>query len=90
MRITSILKIIAHQNNELSTPQIRKLSKDVSKIVLKFPHDVIFRTRNAGTLLLAFLFFVMIFWKFMSIWSHAANHDDLVASIPFLLAKWMR
>jgi hypothetical protein len=36
--------------------QFTKLSKGVSKIVLKFPHEVIFRTRNYGTLLLAFLF----------------------------------
>jgi hypothetical protein len=33
-----------------------KLSKGVSKIILKFPHKVIFRTRNYGTLLLAILF----------------------------------
>jgi hydroxymethylglutaryl-CoA reductase len=25
----------------------------------------------------------MIFWKVLSTWSHAANLDDLVASIPF-------
>jgi hypothetical protein len=25
----------------------------------------------------------MIFWKFLSTWSHAANLDNLVASIPF-------
>jgi hypothetical protein len=28
----------------------------VSKIILEYPHEVIFRTRNYGTLLLAFLF----------------------------------
>jgi hypothetical protein len=33
-----------------------KLSKGVSKIVPKFPHESIFRTTNYGTLLLAFLF----------------------------------
>jgi hypothetical protein len=44
----------------MSTSQIRKLSKGVSKIVLKFPHEIIFRTRNYGTLLLAFLFFAMV------------------------------
>jgi hypothetical protein len=59
----------------------------VSKIVLKFPHEVIFRTRNYGTLLLAFLFFVLVLWKSLSTWSLAANHDDLVASIPFLLSQ---
>jgi hypothetical protein len=72
----------------MSTPQIRKLSKGVSKIVSKFPPEVIFRTRNYGTLLLAFLFFVMVFWKSLSTWSLAANLNNLVASIPFLLAKW--
>jgi hypothetical protein len=25
----------------------------------------------------------MVFWKVLSTWSHAANLDDLVASIPF-------
>jgi hypothetical protein len=83
-----LLNIIAPQDNELSTPQICKLSKGVSKIVLKFPPEVIFRTRNYGTLLLAFLFFVMVFWESLSTWSLAAKLDDLVASIPFLLAKW--
>jgi hypothetical protein len=39
----------------MSTPQIRKLSKGVSKIVLKFSHEIIFRTRNYGTPSLAFL-----------------------------------
>jgi hypothetical protein len=75
-------------NHELLTPHTRKLSKGVSKIVLKFPNEIIFRTRNYGTLLLAFLFFVMVFWKSLSTWSLAATLDDLVASIPFLLAKW--
>jgi hypothetical protein len=41
----------------MSTPQIHKLSKGESKIVLKSPHEITFRTRNYGTLLLAFLFF---------------------------------
>jgi hypothetical protein len=44
------------KNNELSKPQIYKVSKGVSKIVLKFPLEVIFRTRNYGTLLVASLF----------------------------------
>jgi hypothetical protein len=61
MCIAPALKIIAPRNNELLAPHTRKLSKGVSKIVLKFPHEVIFRTRNYGTLLLAFLFFVMVF-----------------------------
>jgi hypothetical protein len=74
----------------MSTPQIRKLSKGVSKVIPKFPHKVIFRTRNYGTILLAILFFVMIFWKSRLTWSHAASLDDLVAAIPFLLAKWKR
>jgi hypothetical protein len=60
MCITSTLKIIAPQNNELSTPHTRKLSKGVSKIVLKFPHEIIFRTRNYGTPALAFRFFIEI------------------------------
>jgi hypothetical protein len=30
----------------MSTPQILKLSKGVSKIVLKFPHEFIFRKRK--------------------------------------------
>jgi hypothetical protein len=29
----------------------------------------------------------MIFWKFLSTGSHAANPDDLVVSIPFLLSQ---
>jgi hypothetical protein len=64
-----------------------KLSKGVSKIVLKFPLEVIFRTRKSGTLLVAFFFFVMVFWKSLSNWSLAATLDDLVASISLLLAK---
>jgi hypothetical protein len=52
----------------------------VSKIVLKFPQEVIFRTRNYGTLLLAFLFLVIVFWKSLSTWSLAANLDDLGVS----------
>jgi hypothetical protein len=71
----------------MSTPQIRKSSKGVSKIVLKFPPEVIFRTRNCGTLLLAFIFFVMVFWESLSTWSLATNLDDLIASIPFLLSQ---
>jgi hypothetical protein len=72
----------------MSAPQIPKVKLGVSKIVLKFPHEVIFRTRNHGTLLLAFLFFIMVLWKSRSTWSLAANLDDLGVSIPFLLAKW--
>jgi TM2 domain-containing membrane protein YozV len=72
----------------MSTPQFRKLSKGVSKIVLKFPHKNIFHTRNCGILVLAFLFFVMVFWKSLSTWSLAANLDDLGVPIPFLLAMW--
>jgi hypothetical protein len=30
----------------------------------------------------------MVFWKFLSTWSHAANLGDLVASNSFRLAKW--
>jgi hypothetical protein len=71
----------------MSTTQMNKVSKGVSKIVLKFPHEIIFRTRNYGTLLLAFLFFVMVFWESLSTWPHAANLHDLVASIPFLLSQ---
>jgi hypothetical protein len=87
MCIASTLKIIAPYNNKRSTTQIHKVSKGVSKIILKFPHEVIFRTRNSGTLLLAFLFFVMVFWKSLSTWSLAANLDDLEVSIPFLLSQ---
>jgi hypothetical protein len=83
-----LLKLLHLQNNELSTPQLHKLSKDVSKIVLKPPHEIIFRTRNCRTLVLTFLFFVMVFWKSLLIWPLATNLDDLVASIPFLLSKW--
>jgi hypothetical protein len=72
----------------MSTTQIHKVSKGVSKIVLKFPPEVIFRTRNYGTLLLAFLFFVMVFWKSLSTWSLAASLNDLGVPIPLLLAKW--
>jgi hypothetical protein len=72
----------------MSTPQTCKLIKGVSKIVPRFPHEIIFRIRSYGTLLLAFLFFVVVFWESLSTWSLAANLDDLVASIPFLLAKW--
>jgi hypothetical protein len=53
----------------------------VSKIILKFPHKVIIRARNYGTLLLAFLFLIMVLWKSPSTWPHAANLDNLVASI---------
>jgi hypothetical protein len=40
----------------LSKPQIYEVSKGVSKIVLKFPLEVIFHTKDYGTLLLSFLF----------------------------------
>jgi hypothetical protein len=59
----------------MSTPQIPKVKYGVSKIVLKFPPEVIFRTRNYGTLLLVFRFFIMVFWKSLSTWSLAANLD---------------
>jgi hypothetical protein len=60
MCIPLTFKINALQCNESSTPQIHKLSKGVSKIVLNFPHEIIFRTRNYGTLLLAFPFSIEI------------------------------
>jgi hypothetical protein len=41
----STFKIIAPQNNKMSTPQIHKLSEGVSKIVLKLPHEIIFRKK---------------------------------------------
>jgi hypothetical protein len=63
-------------------PQIYEVSKGVSKIILKFPLEVIFRTRNYETLLLAILLFIMVFWKSPSTWFLAATLDDLVASIP--------
>jgi hypothetical protein len=50
---------------------------------LKFPLEVILRTGDKGTLLLAFLFLIMLFWKVRSAWHHAANSDDLVASNSF-------
>jgi hypothetical protein len=49
-----------------------------------------FVQENFGTLLLAFLFFVIVLWKSLSTWSLAVNLDDLGVSIPFLLAKWKR
>jgi hypothetical protein len=49
-----LFKIIAPQNNESSTPQFHKLSKGVSKMVVKPPHEIIFRTRKCGTPLFAF------------------------------------
>jgi hypothetical protein len=61
MCIASTFKIIAPQNNESSTPQIHKLSKGLSKIVLKLPHEIIFHTRNYGALLLAFLSVAKVF-----------------------------
>jgi hypothetical protein len=76
-------KFLHLKNNELSKPQIYEISKSVSKIVLKFPHKVIFRTRKFWTLLVAFLFFVMVFRKSLSTRPHAANLDNLTASIPF-------
>jgi hypothetical protein len=86
--VAPTFKLLHLKIGELSTPQTHELGKGVSKIILKFPHEVIFRTRNYGTLLLAFLFFVRVFWESPSTWSLIANLDDLVASIPFLLAKW--
>jgi hypothetical protein len=41
MCIPPTFKISALQCKESSTPQIHKLSKSVSKIVLKFPHQII-------------------------------------------------
>jgi hypothetical protein len=72
----------------MSTPQIHKVEQRCEQDYSEVPHEVIFHTRNYGTLLLAFLFFVMVFWKSRSNWFLARNHDDLVALIPFLLAKW--
>jgi hypothetical protein len=64
-------------------PQICEISKGVSEPILKFLHKVILRTRNYGTLSLAFLLLLMVDWKSPLTWPHAANHDDLVVSIPF-------
>jgi hypothetical protein len=75
-------KVLHFKNNELSKPQICEISKGVSKPIPKFPHKVIIRTRNYETLLLAILFFVVIFWKSLSTRPHAANLDNLIASIP--------
>jgi hypothetical protein len=65
----------------MSTPQAHKLS---------FRMKLSFVQENFGTLLLAFLFFVIVLWKSLSTWSLAVNLDDLGVSIPFLLAKWKR
>jgi hypothetical protein len=54
----------------------------VSKSILKIPLEVIFRTRNYGTLLLAFLFFIMVFGKILSTWPRVATLDNLLASFP--------
>jgi hypothetical protein len=70
------------KNNELSKPQILTISKCVSNIVLKFPLEVILRTRNFGNLLLAILLFVMVFRESPSTWSLVTTLDNLVASIP--------
>jgi hypothetical protein len=56
MCIASTFRIIAPQNSKSSTPQIQKLSEGVSEIGLEFPHEIIFCTRNYGTLELVFLF----------------------------------
>jgi hypothetical protein len=57
----------------------------VSKIVLKFPHEVIFRTRNYGTLLLAFL---VLRNGLLKISVDLVSCRNSRVSIPFLLAKW--
>jgi hypothetical protein len=42
-------KKLSHlKNHELSKPQIYEVSKGVSEILPKFPHEVIFRTRKFG------------------------------------------
>jgi hypothetical protein len=56
MCIASTFKIIAPQNNELSTPQIHKLSRGVSKMVPKFPPQSISVQEIEGPLSLDFPF----------------------------------
>jgi hypothetical protein len=87
MCITPTFKIIAPQCNESSAPQILKLSRSVSKIVLKFPTKLPSVQRNYGTLLLAFPFLHrnLVGWS-LSIRSLVANIDDLVASLSFQLS----
>jgi hypothetical protein len=76
------------KNNELSTPHTRKLSKGVSKIVLKFPHDVILHTRKFWNSFISLPFLCNGLLEISVDWSLAANLDDLRVSIPFLLTKW--
>jgi hypothetical protein len=58
-----LCKVLHFQSNELSKPQICEISKGVSKPIPKFPPKAIIRTQKFGTLLLAFLFFIMAFWE---------------------------
>jgi hypothetical protein len=65
------------------TSNLRNKERCEQDYSLKFLLEDIFRTRNMGTLLLTFLFLVMLFWNVRSAWHHAANPDDLVASNSF-------
>jgi hypothetical protein len=86
--ISSTWRVLHFQNNELPKPQICEISKGISKPILKFPHKAIIRTRKFGNSFISLPFPLNgLLEKILSTWPRAANLDDLVASIPFLLAK---
>jgi hypothetical protein len=65
-------------------PKICKMSKGVSKIIPWISHfKSSFVYKRLWNSVFSFPFFVMVYWKSLSNWSLAVNHDDLAASIPF-------
>jgi hypothetical protein len=64
--------------------KICEISKGVSKIIPWSSHlKSSFVYKRLWNSVFSFPFFVMVYWKSLSNWSLAVNHDDLVASIPF-------
>jgi hypothetical protein len=64
--------------------KICEISKGVSKIIPWSSHlKSSFVYKRLWNSVCSFPFFVMVYWKSLSIWSLAVNHDDLAASIPF-------
>jgi hypothetical protein len=67
----------------VKTPKFAKWVKVWASLFWSFRTKPLSVQENVGTLLLAFLFLIMIFRKVRSTWSHAAKLNDPVASNSF-------
>jgi hypothetical protein len=88
--MASTLKSIALSKSGIAKTPNYEISQGVSKAVLKFPHKAVIRTRKYGSSFINLPFPRNARLESSIDWHHAVNLDNLVASIPFLLAKWKR